>query len=61
MTAEQQKEWEYRYQERLGILCEDREPTEEQKRIAKEEADAWLACDSLKFRKSFERDSNVRL
>lgn len=34
-------DWTYLYLERLGILCEDREPTVEQERMAREEADAW--------------------
>lgn len=33
-------EWNYRYQERLGILCGAGEPTQEQDRIAREEANA---------------------
>lgn len=49
MTAEQQAEWDYRYQERLGILCADQEPTAEQKAIAKAEADEWVRQDSLKI------------
>lgn len=32
------KEWQYRYQERLGILCEDQDPTPEQRKIARDEA-----------------------
>ena len=35
-------EFDYRYQERLGILCEDREPTDEQKAIAHAEAYAAI-------------------
>ena len=38
-TTELQSEREYRYQERIGIMCGDSEPTEEQKSIAKKEAD----------------------
>lgn len=37
--AEITEEWNYRYAERLGVLCEDREPTDEQKRMARDEAD----------------------
>ena len=33
-----QAEYEYRYMERLGILCEDRFPTAAQRRIAHDEA-----------------------
>ena len=40
-TEEIQAEWQYRYQERLGIMCEDREPTPEQKAIAFKEANEW--------------------
>ncbi len=32
-------ERKYRYVERLGIICEDREPTAEQKRQAMEESE----------------------
>jgi hypothetical protein len=39
--SEIQAEWQYRYQERLGIMCEDREPTPEQKAIAYREANEW--------------------
>ena len=35
-------EYSYRRDERLGILCEDREPTPEQLAIATSEADLWL-------------------
>jgi len=35
-------EFDYRYQERLGILCEDREPTEAEKAIAHAEAYAAI-------------------
>ena len=34
-------EWQHRYTERLGILCEDAMPTPEQEQIARMEADAW--------------------
>lgn len=44
MTApELQEEWEYRFNERLGIMCEDREPTPEQVRVARTEADKAVA------------------
>lgn len=36
--AELEKEWNYRYQERLGNLCGAGEPTTEQKALAFEEA-----------------------
>lgn len=36
---EELEEWLHIYQTRLGILCEDREPTEEQRAIAKQDAD----------------------
>lgn len=36
-------EHEYRFQERLGILCGSATPTPEQIAIARSEADAWLA------------------
>lgn len=39
------EEREYRYHERLGILCADAEPTPEQIEIATQEADDWvLSC-----------------
>jgi hypothetical protein len=39
MTPEELEiEWKYRYEERLGILCGDAEPTSEQKAIALKEA-----------------------
>lgn len=38
-TTTIQDEWTYRYQERLGILCGDREPTEQERAIATAEAD----------------------
>lgn len=38
-TIELQNEWDYRYTERIGIMCGTEEPTEEQKAIAKKEAD----------------------
>jgi hypothetical protein len=42
MTADQRQEYRYRYDERLGILCGKDEPTDEQIKIAKSEADEWL-------------------
>lgn len=39
MTAEERKaEWKYRYDERIGMLCEDREPTSIERAIACDEA-----------------------
>jgi hypothetical protein len=44
MTKVQLKaEWEYRYAERLGILCGDRQETYQQHLLAKAEADAAIA------------------
>jgi hypothetical protein len=38
-TLEQlREEWRYVYHERIGIMCEDGEPTAEQKEIARAEA-----------------------
>lgn len=34
------REWHYRYEERLGILCGTAEPMPEQDKIASDEADA---------------------
>lgn len=33
------EEWRYIYEERLGILCEDKPPTAAQTEIARKEAD----------------------
>jgi len=35
-------EWQYRYEERLAIMCEEKEATEEQKEIARKQADKEL-------------------
>ncbi len=44
MTDKELKaEWQYRVTERLGHLCEDREPTQAQRDIALTEANLWLA------------------
>lgn len=44
-------EWEHVRQTRLGIMCEDRQPTPEQECIAHEEADkAVLAMQGLRKR-----------
>lgn len=42
MTAAEQREWWYRKEERLGILCGSDEPTAEQVEIAQGEANRWL-------------------
>ena len=34
-------EWNYRFDERLGSLCEDRKPTEAQIQVAFQDADDW--------------------
>lgn len=48
LTDEEHTEWGYRYQERLGILCDYREPTPEQVALASKEADeAILALRAL--------------
>lgn len=39
----QLQEWQYRYDERLGILAPLREPTVQEDLIATKEADDWLA------------------
>ena len=42
MNAEQiREEVRYRYQERLGLLCGDLDPTPEQISIARAEAEEW--------------------
>ena len=35
------REWNYRYEERLGIMCEDREPSSEQIMTAAKCAEQW--------------------
>lgn len=40
--AEMTAEWEFRKQERLGILCVDGTPTLEQIKLAEGDADRWL-------------------
>ncbi len=40
---EQFLEYQYRIDERLGILCEDRPPTPQQFAIAEREANQWQA------------------
>jgi hypothetical protein len=42
MTPDEFAEWQYRYQERIGMLCENRNPTAEQNAMAKQDADDWL-------------------
>ena len=42
MTPEEQTEWNYIFQERIGIMCGDGEPTDEQKAIARKEADEHI-------------------
>ena len=34
-------EWEFRYDERIAILCGQNEPTIEQRRLAMNDADEW--------------------
>ena len=42
MTMQERRaEWLYRFDERLGILCEDRPATEAQIQMAFQEADDW--------------------
>lgn len=41
-TEEQQEEWRYRYEERLGILCGLDAPTLAQRKLASDEAHAIL-------------------
>lgn len=38
MTRDEQAEWRLIYETRLGILCEDRDPTPAQVKIARDEA-----------------------
>lgn len=41
-TADEWGEWDYRKQERLGILCGAGEPTAEQIKMAEDEADECI-------------------
>lgn len=51
--SEMMAEWNVIYQTRLGIMCEDREPTPEQESIAHQEADrAVIAMQNLPPRSS---------
>ena len=36
------REWDYRYAERIGILCGLNEPTAKDRDAARAEADAWV-------------------
>jgi len=40
--ADLKHEWEYRYRERLGMLCEDREPTPDERNMARRCANATI-------------------
>lgn len=51
MSEAWDREWQYRYDERLAIMCEDREPTEEQKERARKDADKQLKTLRLVARK----------
>lgn len=42
MTPGELKEWKYRRDERLGILCEDKIPTVSERAIALMDANKWL-------------------
>lgn len=52
-AEEIQREWKYRYTERIGILCDDREPTVQQKQLAGREADEWEAAMAATVRGKF--------
>ena len=40
--TEREREWHVAYETALGRMCDDREPTERQKQIARIEADEWV-------------------
>ena len=40
--CETKQEWEYRYQERLGLTCEDRDPTPDERNRARREANSAI-------------------
>ena len=42
MTEDEQREHDYRVDERLGVLAEGQAPTPERERIARDEANRWL-------------------
>jgi hypothetical protein len=44
MTQEEAQEWDYRVQERLGILVGDQKATPRQTMLAMDEADAAIAA-----------------
>lgn len=44
------REWDYRYEERLGMLCGSLEPTPAQKRLAREDANEFV----VRYRKATE-------
>jgi hypothetical protein len=50
-------EYQYRIDERLGILCEDREPTSEQRKLAEKEAQEWLR----RYQKENPKDGQIPL
>ena len=58
-TADEQAEWQYRYLERIGMLCGTDNPTAEQNAIAKAEADAWLEEQPLASASSLPDDLGV--
>lgn len=53
MTPDQFKEYEYRRNERLGMMCEDREPTFEQITMANAEAQAVI--DAIETQEQLDR------
>lgn len=45
MTSDQQSEWNYRFDERLGILTQGQPATILEEAIARDDANAWLFRD----------------
>ncbi len=45
LTNEDVVEWQYRFHERLGMLAEDRRPTQKQIDLATSEANDWLTME----------------
>ena len=45
MSADQQIEWNYRFDERLGILTQGQSPTVIELALARQDADNWLFRD----------------
>jgi len=45
LTLELVWEWAYRYSERVGMMCEDRIPTQRIRDVATAEANEWISSE----------------